>query len=685
MSKYSLEKIRTLPPEVQKHYFDADNSELYSEQVVRGLPEASIDRIYDSVLDVYFRVLTPSALLSILKEEIKDEKKYKDVAEKVLGADFLPIAEHLKADIAKLMIDNGFDPNKYKKEAKIADIIASIRARAGIKALDEAQSHRINGAIESLLREVRKSEQALEILTRSAKTGGAELSENDAARLVALVEEEKTMLQERGVKLIEQLPIVEKKLEPVAVAAPQSAPATATVESVATATGLPRQAPAAVRNDITAVAESEALDLAAAKKKVTEKISPAKAAPAATLDQLVDRAVVVCGAVCENTDMQRRFRMMVALYFRDLRDELETRSKLTMPAASGGMGLTEADSETVMKLLKSKVGEFRETLQGRAEEEKRSFVAIESKRSQEEEALRATQEKEALDKKFAELATKRGGKMAAMAAASAVVPVIPQSVALAPGNAVPVTPALGTETPSAPMPGADSKPAASSAIDQPKAPPTTTVIRVQPAEKVELPPSVAAALFPDEPPAVIGDQIKKETTPDFIEDLAKQVSEQKTTEVQKPEVGTSIPAAAAPPESLQPPAPVAPPLPVMGGERPVMSDVKYVPKVMGPTEYLKSLTLKEFRQLSKDPREATLRVKDKIDLLEEKSFETKTLGIQAWQASEVNATYLEILRASLEGKPVIDVIADRESKQLPNLAKDEFDAVMELNRKLRFG
>lgn len=677
MPKYTLQKIRTLPTELQDHLYDPDLNDLYSTRIFEGFTDDQVDLIHDAILDVYFLVTTPTVFLSVLKSTIKDELKYKDASEKILGLDFLPIAEYLKTDIAKLMLDNGFDPNKYKNEAKIVDIITAIRSKISFKPKDETQSHRVDGAIESLLRDVRKNEQALELLTRFVKSGGAEMSQAEAEKLISAVDTEKAVLQERGVKLVEQLPVVEKKLEPAAVATSQSAPAAATVESVTTAMGLPRQATGLARNDSTN--ESEALDLAAAKRKINEKITPAQAAPAATLDQLVDRAVVVCGSVCENADMQRRFRMMVALYFRDLRDELETRSKLTMPAASGGMGLSEAESESVMKLLKSKVGEFREMLQGRAEEEKRSFVAIESKRSQEEEVLRAAREKESLDKKFAELAFKRGGKMAAKAAASAVAPAIPQPGTLGTATAGSGAPVLGMAIPGASTPVVDSKQAVPSATETPKAPSITTVIRVQPAEKVELPPSVAAALFPDEPSAVIGEQIKKEATPDFIEDMAKEAGEQKTEATPQP----AAPVVTAAP--IEPPVPSAPPLPVVSGERPVMADVKYVPKVMGPTEYLKSLTLKEFRQLSKDPREATLRVKDKIDLLEEKSFETKTLGIQAWQASEVNATYLEILRASLEGKPVLAVIADREEKKLVNLSKDEFDAIMELNRKLRFG
>ena len=95
--------------------------------------------------------------------------------------------------------------------------------------------------------------------------------------------------------------------------------------------------------------------------------------------------------------------------------------------------------------------------------------------------------------------------------------------------------------------------------------------------------------------------------------------------------------------------------------------------------------MKDFRRLSKEPREATLKIKDKIDLLEDQGFEVKTQGVKAWQDSEVNKLYLDTLRKSLEGKPVTEVIAERELAGEPTLNKAEFDSVMELNRKLRFG
>jgi len=116
-----------------------------------------------------------------------------------------------------------------------------------------------------------------------------------------------------------------------------------------------------------------------------------------------------------------------------------------------------------------------------------------------------------------------------------------------------------------------------------------------------------------------------------------------------------------------------------------MADVVASPRLTGPIEELRNMTLQDFIRLSKDPKEATLKIKDKIDLLEEQSFDLKNQAVKAWHECEPSRLYLEILRTSLDGKPVTDVIAERNAKGEKSLTKEQFDAVMALNRILRFG
>ncbi len=128
----------------------------------------------------------------------------------------------------------------------------------------------------------------------------------------------------------------------------------------------------------------------------------------------------------------------------------------------------------------------------------------------------------------------------------------------------------------------------------------------------------------------------------------------------------------------------APPAPAAFHQRPKLEDVKVAPALTGPVEELRALTIVDFRRFSKDPKEACLKIKGKIDLLADQSYTRRTEGIAAWTASEVVRTYLELMRESLNGKPLLEAIGAREAAKKPALTADEFRAVSDLNRQLRY-
>ena len=119
--------------------------------------------------------------------------------------------------------------------------------------------------------------------------------------------------------------------------------------------------------------------------------------------------------------------------------------------------------------------------------------------------------------------------------------------------------------------------------------------------------------------------------------------------------------------------------------RPRLDDVKYVPKLVGPVEELREMTLVDWRRLSPDPVLAAAKVKEKIELLERETFAKRIAGIKAWQESEVNKIYLEIGRESLQkGLPVDKIISSRQAAGQLILTVEEYKAIMELNRALRY-
>lgn len=119
--------------------------------------------------------------------------------------------------------------------------------------------------------------------------------------------------------------------------------------------------------------------------------------------------------------------------------------------------------------------------------------------------------------------------------------------------------------------------------------------------------------------------------------------------------------------------------------KPNLDDVKLERKTMGPIDELETMTIIEFRRLAADPQTAVGKIKEKINLLEKEGFNRRLEGINAWQKNEVNKFYRLLGQLSMsDGKSIEDVIKERLIGGKPTLALDEFNAVMELNRILRY-
>ena len=102
-------------------------------------------------------------------------------------------------------------------------------------------------------------------------------------------------------------------------------------------------------------------------------------------------------------------------------------------------------------------------------------------------------------------------------------------------------------------------------------------------------------------------------------------------------------------------------------------------------EEIRSLNLTDFRRLASSPEETIKKIKEKIELLEEESFSRKAEAIQAWKQSEINQLYLDIGNESMEkGKSVKEIIESRTMDGRSTLNEEEFRAVGDLNKKLRF-
>lgn len=116
-----------------------------------------------------------------------------------------------------------------------------------------------------------------------------------------------------------------------------------------------------------------------------------------------------------------------------------------------------------------------------------------------------------------------------------------------------------------------------------------------------------------------------------------------------------------------------------------MDDIKKGQKIGGPLEEIGSMNLADFRRISKSPKEAVTRISQLFSMLEEEGFNRKMAGQRAWRQNPVNKLYLAIGQESLiEKKDIQKIIEGRKAQGKEYLSKDEFDAIMELNKKIRY-
>ena len=123
----------------------------------------------------------------------------------------------------------------------------------------------------------------------------------------------------------------------------------------------------------------------------------------------------------------------------------------------------------------------------------------------------------------------------------------------------------------------------------------------------------------------------------------------------------------------------------VGVGKPSVVDVKYAPKLVGPIEELIRMTASDFRRLSSDPKEAAMKVRDKIDLLGNESYEKKVAGIAAWKSSPINQLYVSLSQEALKtGNPAQAVSDEWKAQGKEGLSVEEVKAIVGLNVTLRF-
>lgn len=116
-------------------------------------------------------------------------------------------------------------------------------------------------------------------------------------------------------------------------------------------------------------------------------------------------------------------------------------------------------------------------------------------------------------------------------------------------------------------------------------------------------------------------------------------------------------------------------------DRPRVEDVRgRGPRLYGPIEELASLTLIDFRRLSKDPAKAASIISQKLEILENDSLEKRAAGIKALKASPLYKIYADIMNKAFNtSQAYSQIIAQR-----GDITMEEYQAIMGLNKSLKY-
>ncbi|MEK7607223.1 MAG: hypothetical protein AAB444_03460 [Patescibacteria group bacterium] len=365
---------------------------------------------------------------------------------------------------------------------------------------------------------------------------------------------------------------------------------------------------------------------------------------AGELDRLIGGAVQKSGLRLDDAVLARRFEMVVSARLRDVRDALETREILVREVKTGGMGFSPAEADRVGGILGDMVKKFMGVWQAREKEKTEDWKHRQVQRFERE--INYGGEEDDLERRHENL-LKRAGVMPSVRKSGVLKAETPS--VFPPRASVPTVRVSANAIPKAPTSSKASMPVASQRA-------------VEAVPKLALPPPPPHAKMPL--PALVSKKIVS---------IPVLPAMRVAPFAEKPAVLTSGNPAMAPM--------------MFGGAymRPKVQDVRFSPRLLGPVDELKELKLADFRRLGRDAGEIVFKLRAKIDLLAEGSFAQRMDGIKALKQSEPWQLYFQLSARALEsGTPVEEVIREREKRKESTLTSEEFRAIMEMNKGLRF-
>jgi len=556
------------------------------EQIVEILNDYNVslqtlDPIYDLVEAIIFGEIKIkdfpdafSAASGIPKESVLP------AASEFAGYRLLPIADAVGIDVESALKSWGADPASFADVPQIGVVVPKAveapselhvaLADKGAVFSDPIMQHRLELILASYRDGVRTREQASAVLMRSVKTGGLEMGEVEAGRVLEVVEFPGTLVPSGDLATSVESPAVDSSE-----ANGTKVPGNSNEPSVI----------AGANSDHFSDADAAEVAAVAAYKKIAlevpELITDTKAA--------ADRIVAEAKLVFPSGEIRTRFDHIIDARLRDVRDGFGTREKLEASVEAGGVGMSGAPLVAAMEMVESMDAMHHLALGAKVDFLKQKIGAEKAERAEMAEK-QTLQDAQVMSQRYAEITGK--------------------------------------------------------------------------APEAHVEPSTTARTSVAIPAAA--------------------ATEQRMQNIDTAKVRAAI-------EAAKPVGPVVTPvmsaasIPATASGRPIVEDIRFERKLAGPVEELRMLTLSDFRRLSSDSKQATLRIRDKVELAAQEGYEHRIAAIKAWRESPLSQLYVAVSREALMGgKSIVDVLAERRAKGEDTLREDELHAVVELNGILRF-
>jgi len=402
---------------------------------------------------------------------------------------------------------------------------------------------------------------------------------------------------------------------------------------------------------------------------VAEHLGLTAAVRAFDLDRDIEVLIKEAGLILPSANLVSRFKNILAIYLRGVRSKIDTRNSLAKDVKIGGLNLSPAEIDRVLKVCDGK--KIMSSAPSQDSTAKTAPVKA---------PIKFSLPPEEYDLKRA---LESGATKSIVAPVEQLDLVAPEKQLDLPQVPVkpissPISHPIIHQTPQAPQ--------VSQASKIPQAPQTTQTPQTH-RETPGLAPLKApvAPVTPVKPVvSSAATSVKKKNFFAGLFQKKKVVSAAPIVKQVPPAAKPTIPVKNIVPPTLTQVAdrrPNAAP----SAARPQMHDVKPVPKVMGPIEELQFLDPLNFRRLGKTPAETTAKIFAKIKLLEKEGYGKMVSGVRAWRQSPTNRLYLRLgQEAIVSGVLLKDAVATRQKAGQECLSMEEIEAIVNLNSKLVF-